>query len=386
MKEKTDAFNNKAVKVPFFVPEITDSDRRSVNNALKMPLLTDGPILMEFEKAFAKFTGAKYAIGVSNATAALQLVLRSFGLKKDDEVLVPDQTFVATANAVLLAGATPVLVDIEDDMNISVESIKRSITSKTKAIIPVHLAGKACKIDEIKKIAREQNLFLVEDCAHAIGTIYKHTHVGNFGHAGCFSFYPTKNMTTIEGGMVITNSKKIDQYIRQSRNHGITKNLSQRFSKNVKPWDYDVIESGFNYRLDEIRSALGLSQLRRIEQINLHRKEISQYYNDNLSYVRGIELPNMANDKSHSYHLYIIKVTKEYKMSRDKLFNKFRRAGIRTSVHYKPLHEFSVLKKKSKIYDRLDNTKILYGQILSLPLYVGLTKRKQDLVIRCIKE
>lgn len=387
MKERNeDAFQDKTIKVPFFLPEITNADIRSVSNALKLPLLTDGPRLMQFETAFAKFTGSKYAIGVSNATAALHLTLKSFGLKKDDEVLVPDQTFVATANAVLLAGATPVIVDVDiEDMNISIESIKKSITSKTRAIVPVHLAGKVCKIEEIIKIAKKHDLFVVEDCAHAIGTIYKSKHVGNFGDAGCFSFYPTKNMTTLEGGMVITNSKKIAHYVKMARNHGITKNLSQRFSKGSKPWDYDVTESGFNYRLDEIRSSLGISQLRRIRRINLRRKRISQYYNDNLSDVEGIVLPKIVDDNSHTYHLYIIRITKGFKMSRDRLFEKFRKTGIRTSVHYKPLHEFSVLKRKARIYDKLDNTKTLYGQIISLPLYTQLTKNKQDLVINCIK-
>ncbi|MGQ0376502.1 MAG: DegT/DnrJ/EryC1/StrS family aminotransferase [Nitrososphaerota archaeon] len=384
-KKFKDAFNDPAIKVPFILPQITNEDKRSINDALQSPLLTDGPKLRQFESAFAKFTGTKYAVGVSNGTAALQLSLKALNIGRNDEVIIPDMTFVATASAVLLAGATPVLADVNyDDLNISLNSIKNSITSKTKAILPVHFAGRICNITEIQKIANKHGLFIIEDCAHAIGTKMKNKHVGTFGDAGCFSFYPTKNITTIEGGMIITNSKKIAEYVGMARNHGITKSLEQRFSGGM-PWDYDVLEPGYNYRLDEIRAALGISQLQKIKKMNIQRKNAFKYYNLKLKAVKGIDVPLLTYNEEHAYHLYILKIQKEYDMSRNNLFLKLLKNGIRTSVHYKPLHKFSVFKKLAKVYDSLKNSKELYQKIISLPLYSQISKNEQDKVISCIK-
>ena len=383
MKSK-DAFDDFSIKVPFFVPNITNKDKTAVMDALNSPLLTDGPKLRQFEKDFSKFTGVKYAIGVSNGTAALHLALKSLDLKKNDEIIIPDLTFVATANAVLLAGATPVLADVDfDDMNISPASIEENISPRTKAILPVHLAGKACKINKIINIAKSHNIPILEDCAHAIGTKYNGKHVGTFGKAGCFSFYPTKNFTTIEGGMVITNSKKMADFIRTARNHGLTKSLSQRFSSG-KPWDYDIKETGFNYRLDEIRASLGINQLKRVKKLNQLRKNVCKYYYDNLRDVDGIIAPNISNKNDNVYHLHIIRVNKNYGKSRDNLFRKLLKLGIRTSLHYKPIHEFTIYKKLAK-RKSLTNTINLYKEILSLPLHPYLTRKEQDYVIRCIK-
>ena len=380
-----DAFNNKFIKVPFFLPQITSDDRKIIQSVLRNTLLTDGPILRNFESAFSKFTNTKYAIGVSNATSALHLSLKALGIKKGDEVIIPDITFIATSSAIMLTGATPVLTDVnDDDFNISIKSIKKNITSKTKAILPVHFAGQSCDIKKIAKLARSNDLFLIEDCAHALGTKFENKHVGTFGNLGCFSFYPTKNITTIEGGMIITNSKKIAEYVTSARNHGLTKSLMSRFSKG-KPWDYDVIEAGYNYRLDEIRSALGINQLKRIIAINLQRKNACDYYNSKLKNIKGLIVPNYPKNSLSSYHLYIIKITNNFKLSRDQLFKKLLDSGIRTSVHYKPLHEFTILKTKGKIKDKLKVSKKLYDEMLSLPLYLNITKKEQNLVIYCIK-
>jgi len=386
MKKKiVDAFSDVSIKVPFIIPEITKNDKKVVLNALNSRLLTDGPNLRKFESIFAKFTGAKFAVGVSNGTAALHLSLRALGVGKGSEVIVPDITFVATASSVLLNGATPVLADVDKDLNISISSIQKSITSKTKAIIPVHFAGKSCKINEIKSIARKNRISIIEDCAHAIGARVNGKHVGTFGQTGCFSFYPTKNFTTIEGGMIITNSKKVADFIRYARNHGITKTLTSRFSSG-KPWDYDVKNSGYNYRLDEIRAALGISQIKQIKKMNLLRKKASDYYNKKLGSVQGIVVPDKPVGMEHVHHLYVIRVTRKYGVTRDILFQKLLKAGIRTSVHYKPLHKFTIFKKSSKVGDKLSNSKDAYSQILSLPIYPSISKKQQDLVIKNIKK
>ena len=382
---KIDAFGNNSIKVPFFRPYIDKEDIKSIGNSLKRPLLTDGPILQEFESKFSKFAGAKFAVGVSNATSALQLSLKALGIKKNDEVILPDMTFVATGNAILNVGATPVIVDVNEDMNISLDSIKESITSKTKAIIPVHFAGKICDIKNIKKITKTNNLFLIEDCAHAIGAKFENKHAGTFGDAGCFSFYPTKNITTIEGGMVICNSKNTLQRIQSFRNHGITRTLKQRFSDG-KPWDYDEIEPGYNFRLDEIRASLGISQLNKISKLNALRRKACEYYNSKLDNIDGIESPQLSKKNDNAFHLYIIKIKKDYGLSRDKLFLKLLNSGIRTSVHYKPLHKFTVFKKTAKIKKELKNSKNLYTEILSLPLFPMITKKEQDYVIENIKK
>jgi len=371
-------------KVPFFVPWITKGDKKAVIDALNFTLLTDGPKLRQFESAFAKFTGAKYAIGVSNATSALHLSIKALRIGKGDEVIIPDMTFVATANAVVLSGAVPVFADIEKEtMNISIDSIKRKISSKTKAIIPVHFAGKVCDMLTISKIARKNNLAVIEDCAHAIGAEFGRKHVGNFGNAGCFSFYPTKNITTIEGGMIITNSKKIAEYVTSARNHGLTKTLVQRYAKG-KPWDYDVIESGYNYRLDEIRSVLGLSQIKRIKKLNALRKKVFEYYNNKLQNVKGLITPQSSIDNNHAYHLYIMRVENNNNISRDELFTQLSKYGIKTTVHYKPLHEFTAFKKFKNKNKDMENSKQLYKEIISLPFYPNMPKKQQDFVIECI--
>ena len=378
MKHKSES------SIPFFVPWITRDDKKAVIDALNSSLLTDGPKLRQFESAFAKFTGAKYAIGVSNATSALHLSIKALGIGKGDEVIVPDMTFVATANAVVLSGAVPVFADVEKEtMNISIDSIRKKINIKTKAIIPVHFAGKVCDIVTISKIARKNNLVVIEDCAHAVGAQYGKKHVGNFGSTGCFSFYPTKNITTIEGGMVITNSKKTAEYIMSARNHGLTKTLAQRYTSG-KPWDYDLIESGYNYRLDEIRSALGLSQLKRIKKLNALRKKVFEYYSNRLKHVKGLVTPHSSTSNDHVYHLYIMRVEKNNNVSRDELFTQLLKYGIKTTIHYKPLHEFTAFNKFKNNNEDMKNSKQLYEEIISLPLYPNMPKKQQNFVIDCI--
>ena len=385
MKKKIDAFGDASIKVPFIIPEITKNDKNAVLNALNSRLLTDGSKLRKFESIFAKFTGAKFAIGVSNGTAALHLSLKALGIGKGSEVIIPDITFVATASSVLLTGATPVLADVDENLNILIPSIKKSITSRTKAIIPVHFAGKPCKINEITSIARKNRISIIEDCAHAIGARVNSKHVGIFGQAGCFSFYPTKNFTTIEGGMVVTNSKNIADFVRYARNHGITKTLTSRFSSG-KPWDYDIKNSGYNYRLDEIRASLGINQIKRVKKMNLLRKKAANYYNKKLEDIEGVIVPGKSIGVEHVHHLYVIRITRKYGITRDMLFQKLLKIGIRTSVHYKPLHMFTIFKKMAKIIDSLSNSVHVYSQILSLPLYPSISKKQQDLVINNIKK
>ena len=381
---KKDFFEDKKIKFPAYEPWISDEDKKIVKKTLSQSMLTLGPQLEKFENNFCKYSKAKYAVAVSNCTAALHLSLMALGIKKDDEVIIPDLTFVADANAILACNAKPVIVDInKENFFLSISNIKKNITKKTKAIIPVHIYGQVCNIEEILDVAKDNNLKVIEDCAHAVGTFHKSKHVGTLGNTGCFSFYPTKNITTAEGGMVITNSEKIAVKVRQLRNHGMTKSLKSRYSSEY-PWIFDIKQPGYNYRLDEIRAALGITQLKRIKKINELRKKASSYYNKNLQNIPGIILPDMVNDKTHSYHLYTIRVTKPYKLSRNQLFKKLKDNGIRTTVYWMPIHKYTAYRKFVKTSNILNTTKI-YDEILALPLFPNISKKHQDAVIKVIK-
>ena len=381
---KKDFFEDKKIKFPAYEPWISDEDKKIVKKTLTQSMLTLGPQLEKFENDFCKYSKAKYAVAVSNCTAALHLSLMALGIKKDDEVIIPDLTFVADANAILACNAKPVIVDInKENFFLSISNIKKNITKKTKAIIPVHIYGQVCNIEEILDVAKDNNLKVIEDCAHAVGTFHKSKHVGTLGNTGCFSFYPTKNITTAEGGMVITNSEKIAEKVRQLRNHGMTKSLKSRYSSEY-PWIFDIKQPGYNYRLDEIRAALGITQLKRIKKINELRKKASSYYNKNLQNIPGIILPDMVNDKTHSYHLYTIRVTKLYKLSRNQLFKKLKDGGIRTTVYWMPIHKYTAYRKFVKTSNILNTTKI-YDEILALPLFPNISKKHQDAVIKVIK-
>ena len=381
---KKDFFKDSKIKFPAYEPWISKDDKKIVDEALSQSMLTLGPQLEKFESDFCKYSNSKYAIAVSNCTAALHLSLMALGIKKDDEVIIPDLTFVADANAILACNAKPIIADInKENFFLSISNVKKNITKKTKAIIPVHIYGQVCNIEEILDLAKDHNLKVVEDCAHAVGTFHKSKHVGTLGNTGCFSFYPTKNITTAEGGMVTTNSKKIAEKIRQLRSHGMTKSLKSRYSSGY-PWIFDIVEPGYNYRMDEIRAALGITQLKRINKINELRKNASLYYHKNLQKIPGIILPDMVNDKSHSYHLYTIRVTKPFKLSRNQLFKKLKNNGIRTTVYWMPIHKYSAFRKFAKASNVVNTSKI-YNEILALPLFPTISKKHQDSVIKVIK-
>ena len=382
---KKDFFKDSKIKFPAYEPWISKEDEKIITKTLKQSMLTLGPQLEKFEADFCKYSKAKYAVAVSNCTAALHLSLKALGIKKDDEVIIPDLTFVADANAILACNAKPIIADInKDNFFMSVTNIKKNISKKTKAIIPVHIYGQVCNIEEILDIAHDNNLKVVEDCAHAVGTFHKSKHVGTLGNTGCFSFYPTKNITTAEGGMVTTNSKKTAEKIRQLRSHGMTKSLKSRYSSEY-PWIFDITEPGYNYRMDEIRAALGITQLKRIKKINQLRLNASLYYHKNLQNIPGIILPDMVDDKTHSYHLYTIRITKPFKLTRDQLFKKLKDYGIRTTVYWMPIHMYTAYKKFSHV-PNIKNTKKIYNEILALPLFPNITKKHQDSVINCIKK
>lgn len=368
------------MKVPYFVPWITSEDKKSVLKSFKQQWLTNGPMLIKFEDGIKKFIRTKYAIGVGSATHALHLSVKSLGIKTNDEVIVPTFTFAATANAVSYCDAKPILVDVDPrTFNISPEMIRKKITKKTKAIIVVHYGGQSCNMDEIISIAKKFNLFIIEDCAHALGSIYKNKKCGSIGNTGCFSFYPTKIITTGEGGMITTNNSKLFEKLKILKSQGM--NILPIDREKSSLWRYDIIDLGFNYRIDEIRSSLGISQLKRVTKINQMRIKIAKKYDSLLQKIKGITIPVVDPNRNHIYHLYTIKIEKNYHLTRDELFKKLHKAGIGTSVQYYPLHLMSYNKGKYQKSDFPVANK-LKDQVLSLPIFPTMSTKQVEYVCK----
>lgn len=372
------------MKVPYFVPWITKEDKNAVVKGLSDRWLTNGPNLKKFENGICNFLKSKYALGVGSATQALHLSLRSMGIKSGDEVIVPSFTFVATANAVKYCNAKPILTDVDKEtFNIIPSEIKGKITKKTKAIIVVHYGGQSCDMKEIMEIAQKKKIPVIEDCAHAFGSQYRKKFCGNFGKAGCFSFYPTKIITTGEGGAVTTNDFKIAKKVKLLRSQGM--DISPKEREQEDEWRYDVIDLGYNYRLDEIRASLGCSQLKRVKLINKNRIKIAKLYDKELKNIKGITMPHTKPGRNHIYHLYTIKVD-GYHLSRDQLFKKLSKNGVGTSVQFYPIHLMSLYKDeyKSKT-NQFPNSNILKDQVISLPIFPTMTKKQVEKVVSLIK-
>lgn len=375
-----------ASNIPFYMPWITNEDRKAVQESLKSQWLTGGPKAIHFEKMFADYTGVKHAISVSSCTAALHLAMRVLNIKPGNEVIVPVLTFAATANAPIFCGAKPVFADIDErTYNISPEDLENKITRKTKAIIVVHYAGQPCDMKEIMEIAEDNKLWIVEDCAWSTGAEYAKRKTGSLGAIGCFSFYPTKNMTTFEGGMVTTSDDKKATKIRLLRGQGMTKTAFDR--EREATWYYDVVDLGYNYRLNEVQAAIGITQLSRIEDINRRRIRVANYYTEKLKKIDGIVPPYEAEDRTHIYSLYVIRVVEEnFGMTRDNLFEMLSSKGIGLSVHYTPLHLLTFYRKLSH-YELGDFpiAEKVYEEILTLPSFPTMTKKQIHHVVEEIK-
>jgi len=370
-------------EVPFFVPWVTKEEKKAVLEALSSRWLTGGPRVREFEKMFAGYLGTKHAVAVNSCTAALHLAMRALNIGPQDEVIVPVFTFAATANAPIFVGAKPVFADIDEKtFNISPADIQNKITEKTKAIIVVHYGGQPCDMKEIMKIAKRHNLHVIEDCAHSLGAEYMGQKTGTIGTIGCFSFYPTKIITTLEGGMATTNDEQIAKKIEVLREHGMTKGAFDR--EKTATWYYDVVDLGYNYRLNEVQAALGITQLKRIDEINKKRIDAAHCYTQKLKKIKGIIPPYEANDRTHVYHLYAIRVIEQKRgINRDELYKKLSKKGIGLSVHYTPLHLLTFYKKTlgHKTGD-FPIAEQISKEILSLPIYPTITKTQIDHVTK----
>lgn len=362
--------------IPFSKKNILDKDLKIVNKILKSGWLTHGKYTDLFEKKFSEYTNSKFSVTVSSCTAGLHLICLAIGLKKGDEVIVPNLTHTATAHAASYTGAKVRFVDIDlYDGNLSVDDLLKKINPNTKAIITVHLSGISAKIDKIQAICKKKKIFLIEDCAHALGTKFKSKHVGNFGVASSFSFYPTKQITTGEGGMVITNNKLIYKKIKMLKAFGIDKEIKDR----KIPGLYDVKALGYNYRMTDFQSALGLEQLKRYKKELLIRKKNASLYCKYLKNIKNLKFNKYIS--SCSYFIFPIFLKKKYK---EYLIKIFKNNKIGFSIHYaKVIDEMTYYKKNST---KNKNSKIYANENISLPVHSDLKKKDIKFISKLIRK
>lgn len=371
-----------------FVPNgrhyIDQDDINAVVNALQQDYITTGPEVNIFEREYAEYVGAKYAVAVSSGTAALHVSCLTLGIGPGDEVITTPITFLSSANCVMYCGAKVVFADIDKDTyNISPIEIEKKITEKTKAIIPVHFAGQPCDMDKIHDIAEKYGLFVIEDAAHAIGADYKGRKIGSLSDLTTFSFHPVKHMTTCEGGMITTNNKDFYEKLKLYRAYCMTKDNTLLDRKDEGPWYYEMHDLGYNYRLSDVMCALGRSQLKKVNMFIEKRKAIVSKYNEELKNVKEIILPKQMEGCNSSWHLYVIQVKDG---RRREIYTRMREKDINVDVHYFPVHKQPYYQKNGYMEVCCQNAENLYDQILSLPIFYKMTDEQQDYVIGTLKQ
>jgi len=360
-------------KIPLFDLEYNELEKNTVIEVLNSKWLTMGEKTKKFEVEFAKYIGVKYAFAVTNCTAALHIANEIIGVK-DKEVIVPSLSFVATANSVKYAQGIPVFADVisENDWTICPQSIEEKITEKTKAIVVMHYAGFACQMTEIKHIAKKYNLKIIEDCAHSPGSELDGKKLGNLGDISCFSFFTNKNLSTGEGGMICTNNNEYAEKIKLLRSHGMTSLTLDRHKGHA--FSYDVVELGYNYRIDEIRSALGLVQLEKLDRNNALRNKKADLYKSILNEEKNILIPFTERKEKFNYHIFPVKLGKD--IDRNYVVKQIREFGIQTSIHYKPIH----LMKYYNTGINLPLTENISFSEITLPMYPALEENEIEFI------
>lgn len=368
--------------IPYGKQTIDQDDIQAVVDVLQSDFLTTGPKIAEFEQTVADYVGAKYAVAISNGTSALHAACFAAGIGPGDEVITTPLTFAASANCVLYCGGTPVFADVDPKTyNIDPEDIQRKITDRTKAIIAVHLAGQPCDMDAIHSIAREHGLIVIEDGAHALGSVYKGKKVGSMSDMTTFSFHPVKPITTGEGGMIVTDNEDFYKKMILFRSHGITRDDSM-MTRNDGPWFYQQFDLGYNYRITDIQCALGCSQMKKLDRFLARRKEIVAHYNEAFADCDNIITPYQLSVTESGWHLYIVQVKN---CDRRQVFEKMREKGIGVNVHYIPVYMHPYYQEHGYENVHCANAEEIYSHIISLPLYPGLTSEQQDYVIDTLK-
>jgi dTDP-4-amino-4,6-dideoxygalactose transaminase len=366
-------------KVPLADVTVGEDLLKAVHETIASGWWSMGPRVQAFEEAFADFCGSTHAVAVANGTAALHLALLVVGCREGDEVAVASLNFVAAANTICHTGAKPVFCDIlgEDDLTMDPGDLDEAIGPSTKAIVVMHYAGFACRMDEIRKLAARRHLAIVEDAAHAPGATYRGARCGTLGDVGCFSFFSNKNLPVGEGGMLVTDDDELAERLRLLRSHGMTTLTWDRHRGHAH--SYDVVTAGFNYRLDEVRAAMGLVQLARLHDENDARRSIAARYRQALHRRDGITMPFDDPEalQASSHHLAVVLLPAG--VDRDAVRSDLKDAGIQTSVHYPPIHRFSNYARTTQ--RDLPRTDHVAGRLLTLPLYGRLAESQVDAVV-----
>ena len=370
--------------IPYGHQWIDEDDIEEVIKVLKSDWITTGPKIAEFENALCSYIGTKYAVAVSSGTSALDIAVQTLNLPAGSEVITTPFTFVGTSNAILYNNLKPVFADIEKGTrNINSEEVRKKITDKTKALIYVDYAGQPCYIKELKEIADEHDLFLIEDACHAIGAEYKNKKVGNFADMTVFSFHPVKHITTGEGGAVVTNNKEFYERLNMQRNHGIDKSALDRFGPEAG-WAYDLKLLGRNYRITDFQAALGISQLKKLEEFLGRRAEIVKMYNEAFEAISEIETPVVLPYVKPAWHIYTVLLNR---INRDEFFSKMREKGIGVNVHYIPIYRFSYYQEQFDIDPTgFPVTEEVFNKIITLPLFPIMKDNESFYVVEAVKK
>ncbi len=370
--------------IPYGKQFIDETDIKLMETVLKSDWLTTGPKVDEFENSISKYIGSKCATVVNSGTSALDIAVQALELKNGLEIVTTPFTFAATSNSIIYNNLVPVFADIKrNTRNIDPEDIKRKITDKTAAIIYVDYAGHPCDINEIKEIAEENDLFLIEDASHAIGSEYNDKKIGNHADMTIFSFHPVKNITTGEGGAVVTNNIEFDKNLKIFRNHGIDKDLHERQLK--MDYMYDIKELGRNYRITDFQCALGISQLRKLDSFISKREKLANLYSKLLKNINFVETPLNYGNIKNSWHIYTILLNEE--INRDDFFKYMKKNNIGVNVHYIPIYNFTYYKKHYNI-DPADFpvTEEVFNSIITLPLYPQLKTDQIEYICEKIRD
>ncbi|SCY09091.1 UDP-4-amino-4,6-dideoxy-N-acetyl-beta-L-altrosamine transaminase [Butyrivibrio hungatei] len=367
---------------------IDEDDVKAVAEALTDDLITCGPRVAALEKKLCEVTGAKFAVAVSNGTAALHCACIAAGIGAGDEVITSPITFAASANCAVYVGATPVFADIDPETyNIDPDSIEAHITDKTKAVVAVAYTGQSVEYDRIQKICDKHGLILITDAAHAIGTKYKGQPVGSIGDMTCFSFHPVKTVTSGEGGAITTNDPELYRKLRLASQHGIVRNPDDLVHESDGAWYYEMQELGFNYRLTDIQSALLISQLAKLKKFSDRRKEIVNKYNEAFRDVPEIIVQKEIPESDTTRHLYVIQLDLDkLKCTRREFFDALSAENVQPQVHYVPVYYFPFYEKKGYKKGLCPEAEKLYNGMMSIPLYPLMTDSDVDDVITAVKK
>lgn len=373
--------------LPYARHWVDTQDIEAVLEVLSSDWLTTGPMVGRFEEAVAAFVGAREAVAVSSGTAALHAAMYALGIGPGDEVIVPPMTFAATANCVVFQGGTPVFADVNPEtLLLDPEQVRAKITPRTKAVIAVDYAGHPCDYDALRQVCDQHGLALVADACHALGATFKGRKVGTLADLTVFSFHPAKHITTGEGGMIVTDDAAMARRMRIFRNHGITIDHHQRATRGT--WYYEMVDLGYNYRITDFQCALGISQLRKLPAWLARRRELARQYDEALAAIPGVTPLKVRPEVSHAYHLYVVRLEREYlRVERADVFKALRERGIGVNVHYIPVHLHPFYREKFDTSPGLCSVaEAAYEEILSLPIFPRMIEDDVNTVVRCLVE